>query len=218
MVPDPLRLALALMPLAAYCAVLGAVNARRRPFITTGGSDLAVLGGALSGVVLVGPIQLFRPLAASAEFGGYVWIFLLVFYWLWIWLAVLLSRPRLVVYNVSGEELRPLVAETARELDPQARWAGESLALPTLGVQLHLEVFEPMRNVSLVASGGRQNAEGWRALHAQLRTRLVALPTVSNPRAVGLVLAAAALTAVSIGALVGRPAQVAAAAQEMLAF
>src|SRR5690349_20902435 len=103
--PDPLRLAIALVPLAAYFLLLALVNARRRPFVTTGGCDLAVLGAALSGMVLVGPIELFRPEAAAAEFGGYVWVFLIVFYWLCVWLAVLVARPRLVVYNITAEEL-----------------------------------------------------------------------------------------------------------------
>jgi hypothetical protein len=168
--------------------------------------------------MLVGPIQLFRPEAASAEFGGYVWVFLLVFYWLWVWLAVLLSRPRLVVYNVSEEELRPLVAEAAREIDPQARWAGESLSLPTLGVQLHLESFDLMRHVSLVASGPKQHPEGWRQLHAQLRTRLGALPTDANPRAAGFLLVALALTAVSLGGMLAAPTDVARALEELVAF
>ena len=81
MLPDPLRLAIALVPLAAYCLVLGILNARRRPFLTSGGADLATLGAALTGLVLIGPIELFRPEKASAEFGSYVWLFLLVFYW-----------------------------------------------------------------------------------------------------------------------------------------
>jgi len=147
MLPDPLRLAIALVPLASYCLLIGLLNARRRPFLTTGGSDLAALGFAFTGLVLVGPVELFRPEAASAEFGSYVWLFLLVFYWLCVWLAVLLAKPRLVVYNISVEELRPVLAEAARAIDPQARWAGDSLSLPTLGVQLHLESFDLMQRL-----------------------------------------------------------------------
>ncbi len=218
MIPDPLRLAIALVPLAAYCVLLGLVNARRRPFITTGGCDLAALGAALSGLMLVGPIELFRPEAASADFGGFVWLFLLVFYWLWVWLAVLVARPRLVVYNIRGEELRPVLAEAARKLDPHARWAGDSLALPNVGVSLHMECFEVMRHCSLIASGGKQETEGWRRLSAELRTQLAALRVASNPRALGLMIAAAALIAVSIAHMLGKPQHVAQAMQEMLSF
>jgi len=216
MIPDPLRLAIALVPLAAYFTLLALLNARRRAFITTGGCDLAALGAALSGLVLVGPIELFRPETASANYGGYVWLFLLVFYWLWVWLAVLVARPRLVIYNASGAELRPILAETARGLDPQARWAGDSLTLPTLNVALHMECFEIMRHSSLVASGGKQNMAGWNRLSAELRTQLASLRVASNPRWLGLMLMAIMLMALSITHMANHPQQVAQAVQEML--
>jgi len=218
MLPDPLRLAIAFVPLASYCFLIGLLNARRRPFLTSGGADLAALGAALSGLVLVGPIELFRPEAASAEYGTYVWAFLLVFYWLSIWLTVLLARPRLVVYNISEEELRPVLAEAARAIDPQARWAGESLSLPTLGVQLHLESFELMRHVSLIASGSQQNLVGWRQLTHQLYVRLQPLRVEPNPRALGLVLLALILLASSTAHMLAHPQRLAQAMQEMLTY
>ena len=105
---DPLRLAIALVPVAAYALVLALVNARRRPFLTSGGSDLAALGVAISGLMFVGPLELFRPDAATREFGNYIWLFLLSLYWLGLVLVLLLARPRLVIYNTSSEELRPV--------------------------------------------------------------------------------------------------------------
>ena len=62
---DPFRLAIALVPVAAYVLLLGLVNLRRRPFLTSGGSDLTALGVALSGLMFVGPLELFRPEAAT---------------------------------------------------------------------------------------------------------------------------------------------------------
>jgi hypothetical protein len=218
MIPDPLRLAIALVPVASYLLLIGLLNIRRRPFLTTGGGDLAALGAALSGLVLVGPIELFRPEAASVEFGGYVWIFLLVFYWLWVWLAVLLARPRLIIYNISGEELRPLLAEAARAIDAQSRWAGDSLSLPTLGVQLHVETSHTMRNASLVAAGAKQNLAGWRMLAAQLHKRIHDLRVARNPHALGILLLACLLLVVSIWHMLADPKQVAQAMQEMLAL
>ena len=94
-----------------------------------------------------------------------------MFYWLWVLLVVLVARPRLVVYNISTEELHPVLAEAAARLDPDSRWAGNSLALPNLGVQLHLESFDMMRNVSLVSSGSRQNLDGWRRAGARAGDR-----------------------------------------------
>jgi hypothetical protein len=216
MFPDPLRLTIALLPLAAYGLVLAVLNARRKPFLTSGGADLATLGVALSGLVFIGPIELFRPEAASVEFGSYVWLFLLLLYWLCIWLAVLLARPRLVIYNISTEELRPVLAEAARSIDSQARWAGDSLALPTVGVQLHLECFEIMRNVSLVASGVKQNLTGWRQLSIALAKRLDNLPVDANPRWLGIALGAIGLLVTPIVHMLNHPQQIAQAMQEIL--
>ncbi len=218
MLPDPLRLTIALLPVASYCLMLGILNARRKPFITTGGADLATLGVALSGLVFVGPIELFRPEAASVEFGGYVWLFLLLLYWLSIWLTMLVSRPRLVIYNISSEELRPVLADAARSLDPQARWAGDSLSLPTVGIQLHLETFEIMRNVSLVASGAKQNLTSWRQLAGLLGSRLDTLSVDSNPRWLGIVLFAIILLATSMIHMLNHPQQIAQAMQEIFAY
>lgn len=218
MLPDPLRLTIALVPLASYCLLIGLLNARRRPFVTTGGADLAALGAALSGVMLVGPIALFRPEEASAEYGRYVWIIMLAFYWLCVLLTVLLAKPRLVVYNISIEELRPVLAETARTMDPQARWAGDSLAMPTLGVQLHLESFDLMRNVSLVSGGDSQSLSGWRQLGGELYLRLKPLRVAPNPRALGILLAAFGFMAASMAHMLANPQQVAQAMQEIFTY
>lgn len=218
MLPDPLRLAIALVPLAAYCLVLGILNARRRPFLTSGGADLAALGAALTGLVLIGPIELFRPEKASAEFGSYVWLFLVVFYWLCLWLTALVARPRLVVYNISGDELRPILAETARIIDAQARWAGDSLSLPNLGVQLHVESFEIMRHVSLIASGEKQDLAGWQKLAGELFQRLEPLRVAPNPRALGIVLLAIALMSASIAHMLAHPQLVAQAVEEIFSY
>jgi len=218
MTVDPFRLAIALVPLAAYLLLLALVNLRRRPFVTTGGSDLAALGVALSGLAFVGPLELFRPEAATAEFGNYIWPILLGFYWLWVLLAVLVARPRLVIYNVSAEELHPLLAEAASRIDGESRWAGNSLSLPTLGVHLHLESFDLMRNVSLVASGSRQNLDGWRRLARELVAALRPVRVKPNPRGAGFLLVASILLGGSLASLINHPKELAYAVEQVFAF
>ncbi|MCI0331817.1 MAG: hypothetical protein L0228_01165 [Planctomycetes bacterium] len=218
MTVDPFRLAIALVPVAAYVLLLGIVNARRRPFITSGGSDLTALGIALSGLVFVGPLELFRPMAATRELGDYIWLVLLLFYWLLLLLVVLLSRPRLVVYNVSMEELHPVLAETASRLDPDARWAGNHLILPELGVQLHLDSFDVMRHVSLIASGSRQNIDGWRRLARELRRALAPVRVKSNPRAIGLLVVSLALLALSVTQMLMHRGELMQAMNEVFAY
>lgn len=215
---DPFRLAIALVPVSAYVLLLGFINARQRPFLTSGGCDLTALGIALSGLVVAGPLELFRPEAATREFGNLIWLVLLVFYWLWLLLIVLLSRPRLVVYNISMEELHPLLADAAGRLDPDARWAGSHLTLPNLGVQLHLDSFDVMRNVSLVSSGSRQNIDGWRKLARELRQSLARIRVRANPRAIGLFVVSLVLLAASVTYLLNRPAELVQAMNEVFAY
>jgi hypothetical protein len=218
MTVDPFRLAIALVPVAAYMLLLGLLNLRRRPFLTSGGCDVAALGVAISGLMFVGPLELFRPEAATRPFGNYIWLFLVFFYWLWLVLVVLLARPRLVIYNISAEELHPVLAEVANRLDPTGRWAGNNLSLPGLGVQLHLDSLDIMRNVSLVASGGRQNLDGWRRLVRELSHPLSSMRVKANPRAVGLLVVSTALFAICVTHLLIHPSELAEAMNDVFAF
>jgi hypothetical protein len=218
MTVDPFRLAIALVPVAAYVLLLSFINARRRPFLTSGGSDITALGVALSGLMFVGPLELFRPEAATREFGNYIWLFLVLFYWLWLLLAVLVSRPRLVVYNISFEQLRPVVADAANRLDADARWAGNHLSMPGLGVNLHLDSFDMMRNVSLVSSGSRQNIDGWRRLARELRRSLAPIRVKSNPRAIGLLAVSLVLLTVTVSYMLNRPEELIQAMNEVFAY
>jgi hypothetical protein len=124
-----------------------------------------------------------------------------LFYWLWLLLTVLLARPRLVVYNISAEELHPMLAEMAARIDPVARWAGNQLSMPTIGVHLHIDRLDLMRNVSLVSSGGRQSLEGWRRVSRELSSALRKVRVKANPRAVGFVLISTALLAITLAHL-----------------
>jgi len=218
MTVDPFRLAIALVPLSAYLLLLALINARSRPYLTSGGSDLAALGMALSGLVWVGPLELFRPQSATQHFGNYIWLVLLLFYWLCLTLTVLLGRPRLVVYNISLEEMRPILAEAAARLDGEARWAGNHLTLPALGVQLHLDGFELMRNVSLVSSGGQQSIEGWRRLAGELRKPLATIRVRPNPWALGFLIASLVLLAGSIAYMLSRPQELVHAANQLFSY
>ena len=215
---DPLRFAIAVVPLAAYLLLVGGLNLRRKPMVVTGAGDLAALGVALTGVAFVGPISLFRPEAATNELGDYVWLFLLAFYLLWVTLLVMLCRPRLVVYNLTGEELRPVLADVVRQLDPAARWAGDNLSLPTLGVHLHLDSVPWMRNTSLVSSGGRQDHAGWRRLGRAVSRGLRGVGAEPNPRGALLLAVGAALLLAATWRLVSAPSETLVAWGQIAAF
>ena len=146
--------------MAVYLLLLGKINLSPRPFLTTGTRDALALSIAIGGFVIAGPMELFMPLAAAAQFKGLVWLPMILLYIFCVFLIVLLMRPRLVIYNVVPERLRPILSEVAHELDAETRWAGESLVMPNLGVQLAIESFPLMRNVQLVATGSEQEHPG----------------------------------------------------------
>lgn len=213
---DPLRLCIALSPLAAYVLLLGLVNLSSRSLVTSGGRDLAALALGISGLVIVGPMELFFPELATELFGPYVWLLLLGMYALVVALLTLVLRPRVVIYNMTVEQLRPSLANVVQELDPDARWAGECLVLPRLGVQLHVEPFPAMRNVQLVSSGPHQSLAGWRRLERALVQTLRGTPSQPNPYGFSLVFFGLLMVALITSAIIGDTPAVDQAFREML--
>jgi len=194
---DPFRLCLAFGPVAVYLLLLGTINLSRRPFLVGGGRDAATLGLALAGLAIVGPMELFFPSTALARLGVYVWPMLMLLYGLLLVLLLLNLRPRLVIYNIKPDQLRPVLAGVVDRLDPDARWAGDSVALPHAGIQLHIETFRPMRNVSLVALGAKQNPSAWRQLEQMLGDAFAAMQVRRNNRT-GLLLVVFGSTTIGI--------------------
>jgi hypothetical protein len=184
---DPPRLFVSLGPLAVYLLALGYINLSRRPWLTTGARDTVALGIGLAGLILIGPVELFSPRQAVVTFGPWVWALWIVFYGLALALVALAQLPRLTIYNVTLDELYPVLGQTAQKLDPDARWAGDTLLLPTRRVQLRVESFGVMRNVSLVSVGERQSLRGWRELEMALGAALREMEAPVNPRGISLV-------------------------------
>jgi hypothetical protein len=183
---EPFHQCLALGPVAIYVLLLGAINLARRPLVVSGGRDAAALGLAISGLIFVGPMALLFPESVAAQFGPagtkYLWLMLVGLLALCLIMVLLILRPRLVIYNISVDQLRPILAEVVERMDPDARWAGDCLFLPGLGVQLYVESFGWMRNVSLASSGPKQDYQGWSRLEAELAT---ALRSIEVPRNLG---------------------------------
>lgn len=215
---DVLHLGIALIPLAVYLLVIGIANLSRRPRVTSGGRDSAALGLGLSGFLVAGPMELLLPESTAERLGShvYVWGLMLALYGLGLILLVLSGRPRLIIYNARQEQLRPLLAEVAHQLDPDARWAGNCLWLPRIGVQLHLEPARLMRLVQLVSAGNRQNLLGWRMLEEALVQRLQGEESRPNPIGGMMVGIAVALTTYLGVRMVSHSAEVAQAVREML--
>jgi hypothetical protein len=152
--------------------------------VINGTRETLSLGLALAGLMIVGPMQLFMPQEAAVRFGQLIWLLLIGFYALSVTLLILLSRPRLIVYNISPEELRLALDAAARRVDPDAAWTSTALSLPTSRVHLHIESFAPLGNIALLATGDDQSLAGWRRLEFALRDTL--RETIVTPGAYGL--------------------------------
>lgn len=213
---DPLHLAIGLGPLAMYLLVLGAINLSSRSFVTSGARDAAALAIAVSGLVVAGPMELFMVEGAARFWGAGVWVILLAAYALATLLLILTLRPRLIVYNATLEQLRPLIAEIVTRLDPETRWAGESIVMPQLGVQFHVEAQPALKNVTLVASGPNQNVAGWRRLEVELAAALRPVKTAPNPAGLCWILIGALACAGVTWYLAHDPAGVTQAMNDML--
>ena len=122
--------------------------------------------------------------------------------------------------HLTAEELLTysLLANLVSDLDREARWAGECLVLPKLGVQLHIEASPAMRVVQLVAAGPQQSYEGWRRLERALMPALRQTPGTRHRLGYTLVGCGVAMVAFMAFLMVRDPETVAQSLREMLRF
>ena len=203
---DAVPLWAALPPLGVYLLALGRLHLRRRPTAISGAWDFVFVAVSLVGFAVVGPLALVAPATAGPSWT--MLMFLLVFTLLAA-IGVLAARPRIVVYNITLDQLRPVVAEVTGRLDASARWAGETAALPGRDIQIHLDGRGGMRTVSVVAVGSRTSPEGWSEFSRRLRQAVHRLRVSPSPWSAAffaaglLVLAAAVWLAVRGGPSTG---------------
>ena len=169
----------ALLPVAAYLVAVGCLHLRRRPVALSGHVDVALLTLGIAGMVIAGPLALLQPGAGTSVWTTAV---LLLGFAVVVAGALLAARPRMVIYNVGLDQVRPVVASVAAGLDPTARWAGETAALPARGLQVHLDERGPARTVSVIAAG-RTSAEAWAEFSRRLRRAIRTVRVRPSPRA-----------------------------------
>lgn len=198
----------ALIPFAAYMAAIGWLHSRRRPVALSGPFDAVLLAAGLSGLVVIGPLAVVQPALGTSPWAAAM---LLLVFAIVVACGILAARPRLVVYNVSLDQIRPLVAEVVASIDQAARWAGETVALPGRELQVHMDGRGIARTVSLVAVGSRTSAESWAEFSRRMRRAVRGQPVRSSPWAMAF-FGAALITAVLAGGLAVWPERPAAPA------
>ena len=214
---------IALGPVAVYGLALGLVQFSRRPLLTTGTREIYAIGLAVCGLIVVGPLSLFMPEFLAERMGlsewssVAVWGLLLVAYSLVLTFVALMSRPRLVVYNVSVKELFEALSDLLTRIDGANQWTGNCMAFSELGVQFQVEHSSSPRSVSLVATTPYQQQQGWRQLENELAAELSKLE-VEQRRGSGffLYLSLSVLAAIAWRLMMDDPQEIVAALVEIL--
>ena len=190
---NPFTILLALLPLVGYLLLLGAIRVSGRTVVTSGARDLVALGIGISGLIAIGPIELFFPTAAATVFGPYVWIALAIFYSLCLSLCALTSQPRLVIYGRSPVQTHEALLKAAQQIDVAATGTADNLqiVLPTIGVRLRVDGTPRSDCAQVFAFEPNLNATFWIRLQARLRSEF-ADPTVKRSYQGVLTLAVAA--------------------------
>ena len=141
---------------------------------------------------------------------------MILLYALVVTLMLLLMRPRLIAYNMSSDQVRSVVKDVIGQLDPQARWAGDCVIAPGLGLQLALEAYPGIRNVTLASVGPDQDLDGWHKLKLHLQSALAGTKQVPNLQGLSFVLLSAVLTAAVVYSLLTGRQEIAQSFREML--
>ena len=188
MLPSSFYLLVASVPVLGYLGVIAVVRVSGRALVTTGGRDVAAIGVAISGLVAIGPLELFFPSTAAAFFGPMIWVWLAAFYVLCVTLASLTAPPRLVIYGRTAEDLYTPLTRAARQLDPDAEGDPETLqvSLPRLKVRLRIDGHRGADHAEVEAFERRYPPRFWSRLLGLVREEVASGPRTSPRR--GLVM------------------------------
>lgn len=175
------HLAIALTPLGLYVLWISLRTWFRRPVVITGSQNTAEVAFGLLGIIIVGPLPLLIPTDSVIRFGGAIWILVLTMYVMVVILAVLMSRPQIIVSNIRIDTLRPLINGILHKMDDQCAWAGDSVVAPQLGVHFRMEVQPVLGNVLILANSEQQNFPAWNQLRKELNVAVKGISSNRHP-------------------------------------
>lgn len=198
---DYLRLALGLLPLGIYLLVMGLLTIKRKPTLITSGQEALLVGFALSGFVLIGPIELFFPTGAYATLGEWVWFILLLLYGLIVVLFSLQRAPGWSVLGLDSQCLRAVLSQVLKDASIEHAWLGNQIEIPQWNLRAIVEPSRGFANTSHLSPCGKQHhLIGWYELEKHVATSGVFLNSQS-PRHLGTLIRAACLITLSAACL-----------------
>jgi hypothetical protein len=178
----------ALLPLSAYFVLIGLFQLRTKITVLSGFVDTLLLGIGLSGLITIGPFELFLPATATNRFGWFSRVLALLLYGLILLLWSLSRKPRIVIYNASRREILPALGDILTPADPEAKLVGNSGSIPSLGIDFVLETNDDgNRTAQLISISREVDARNWNRFRQKIREALAPITVGTNPRALWLV-------------------------------
>lgn len=171
---EPFPALLAFTPLILYLFALAILRIGGFVWVTTGVRDFTLVLAAISGMIVIGPMELFFPNATASLLGVWVWIPLLSLYLLFACLLLLGTSKKLVVYGRTAEQVYPALVQAASKLDSGAIENREQLQvhLPSLQAHFRLEVAPGYDCLSVLSFEAMLPPSVWKALQRELRLQL----------------------------------------------
>ena len=160
----------ALGPLSIYLIFLGLVNLSSKTRLLTGRQDFTALSLGVSGLIVVGPIQVFLPQGAMIRFGSNAWYPMILLYLFCTTWLLLLNRPQLILYNLKKKEFFCFVKNIVRRGKWTVHAHGNVMQIDELGIQFEIISFAAMKNITLRATRSEQSMAGWGVLRKALLT------------------------------------------------
>lgn len=162
----------ALAPLGVYLFFLGIINLSSKTRVLTGRQDFIALSLGISGLIIIGPMQVFLPQAGMIRFGNNVWYPMAILYLFGTTWLLLLNRPRLILYNLGQDKFSALMESVVERKKWSVRWHGNILQINEIEIQFEILPSVSMKNITLRATYSEQSIAGWRILREVLRTEL----------------------------------------------
>lgn len=171
---EPFPALVAFTPLILYLLAFALVRISGKVCVITGGTDTAALLFAISGLVVVGPMELFFPKATAYLLGIWVWVPLLLLYLLFGCLFVISGASKLVVYGRTAETLFESLTRAAQAIDSSAvaDYDSGQVHLPKVGAHLRLDSAPGHDCINVIAFEPLLPVAFWQSLRNYLRSEL----------------------------------------------